>query len=39
MALACASRAYVMESGAISIEGPSSDLQRSEAIQSLYLGR
>ena len=39
MALACASRAYVMESGAISIEGSSSDLQRSEAIQSLYLGR
>jgi branched-chain amino acid transport system ATP-binding protein len=39
MALACATRAYVMESGAISIEGTSADLQQSEAIQSLYLGR
>ena len=38
MALDCASRAYVLESGAISLEGRSEDLQRHEAIQSLYLG-
>jgi ABC-type branched-subunit amino acid transport system ATPase component len=28
----------VMESGAISLEGSSAELQQSEAIQSLYLG-
>jgi branched-chain amino acid transport system ATP-binding protein len=37
MALDCASRAYVMESGAISLHGPSKDLQQSEVIKSLYL--
>jgi branched-chain amino acid transport system ATP-binding protein len=39
MALDCASRAYVLESGAISLEGASNDLRQSEAIKSLYLGR
>jgi branched-chain amino acid transport system ATP-binding protein len=39
MALGCASRAYVLESGAISLQGSSDELQKSEAIKSLYLGR
>lgn len=39
MALDCASRAYVLESGAISLHGTSEDLQQGEAVKSLYLGR
>jgi len=39
MALTCATRAYVLESGAVTLEGASQDLQQSEAIKSLYLGR
>jgi branched-chain amino acid transport system ATP-binding protein len=39
MALDCASRAYVMESGAISLHGASKDLQQSEVVKSLYLER
>ena len=39
MALDCASRAYVLESGAISLQGSSAELRQQEAIQSLYLGR
>ncbi len=39
MALTCATRAYVLESGAVTLEGRSEDLQQSEAIKSLYLGR
>ena len=38
MALDCASRAYVLESGNISLEGRSHDLRSSDAIKSLYLG-
>ena len=38
MALDCASRAYVIESGHISLEGPSGSLRESAAIKSLYLG-
>jgi branched-chain amino acid transport system ATP-binding protein len=38
MALDCASRAYVIESGHISLEGPSESLRESVAIKSLYLG-
>jgi branched-chain amino acid transport system ATP-binding protein len=38
MALDCASRAYVIESGHISLEGPSESLRESAAIKSLYLG-
>jgi len=38
VALECATRAYVLESGNISIEGRSGDLQRTDAITSLYLG-
>jgi len=39
MALTCATRAYVLESGAITLAGHAADLLQSEAIQSLYLGR
>jgi branched-chain amino acid transport system ATP-binding protein len=39
MALACASRAYVLESGNISIEGRSDELKQTDAIKSLYLGQ
>jgi branched-chain amino acid transport system ATP-binding protein len=39
MALSCATRAYVLESGAVTLEGRADDLQQSEAIKSLYLGR
>ena len=39
MALGCASRAYVLESGAISLQGTSDQLRSTEAIKSLYLGR
>jgi branched-chain amino acid transport system ATP-binding protein len=38
MALDCASRAYVLESGAISLAGTSAELQQTEEIRSLYLG-
>jgi branched-chain amino acid transport system ATP-binding protein len=38
MALACGSRAYVLESGRISLEGRSEELQQNDAIKSLYLG-
>jgi branched-chain amino acid transport system ATP-binding protein len=38
MALECASRAFVLESGAVSLQGSSTELKRSEAIMSLYLG-
>lgn len=38
MALECAARAYVLESGSISLTGDAADLARSEAIKSLYLG-
>ena len=38
MALDCASRAYVLESGNLSIEGKSDDLRQTDAIKSLYLG-
>lgn len=38
MALACCSRAYVLESGTISLEGDADALRRSEAIKRLYLG-
>jgi branched-chain amino acid transport system ATP-binding protein len=39
MALDCASHAYVLESGVISLHGAAQDLQQSEAVKSLYLGR
>lgn len=38
MALACAGRAYVLESGIISLEGQSEQLRQTDAIKSLYLG-
>ncbi len=38
MALACASRAYVLESGAVSVEGSANELLASDAIKNLYLG-
>jgi branched-chain amino acid transport system ATP-binding protein len=38
MALSCCSRAYVLESGRISLEGDADRLRRSEAIKRLYLG-
>jgi branched-chain amino acid transport system ATP-binding protein len=38
MALACANRAYVLESGRISLEGNAEELQQSEAVRRLYLG-
>jgi branched-chain amino acid transport system ATP-binding protein len=38
MALACAGRAYVLESGNISLEGGSERLKQTDAIKSLYLG-
>jgi branched-chain amino acid transport system ATP-binding protein len=38
MALACATRAYVLESGSISLEGSAAELRESDAIKSLYLG-
>jgi branched-chain amino acid transport system ATP-binding protein len=38
MALACCSRAYLLESGKISLEGDADALRHSEAIQRLYLG-
>jgi branched-chain amino acid transport system ATP-binding protein len=38
MALACASRAYVLESGSVSLEGNADELRESDAIKDLYLG-
>ena len=38
IALDCASRAYVLESGKISLEGRSDELRQTDAIKSLYLG-
>jgi branched-chain amino acid transport system ATP-binding protein len=38
MALACAGRAYVLESGNISLEGGAEELKQTDAIKSLYLG-
>jgi branched-chain amino acid transport system ATP-binding protein len=38
MALSCSSRAYVLESGAISVEGTSEALKRTDAIKDLFLG-
>ena len=38
IALDCASRAYVLESGKISLEGSSDELRQTDAIKSLYLG-
>jgi branched-chain amino acid transport system ATP-binding protein len=38
VALDCASRAYVLESGNISLEGQSEQLRQTDAIKSLYLG-
>ena len=37
-ALALANRAYVMETGTIAMEGPSSDLAKNPAVQRTYLG-
>lgn len=38
MALGCAQRAYVLESGRISLEGPAAALKESETVRRLYLG-
>jgi branched-chain amino acid transport system ATP-binding protein len=38
MALSCSSRAYVLESGAISVEGPTEALRQTDAIRDLFLG-
>jgi branched-chain amino acid transport system ATP-binding protein len=38
MALSCSSRAYVLESGAISVEGTADTLKRTDAIKDLFLG-
>jgi branched-chain amino acid transport system ATP-binding protein len=38
MALACATRAYVLESGHISLAGDVAELRRSDTIRNLYLG-
>ncbi len=38
MALSCSSRAYVLESGAISVEGTADALKRTDAIKDLFLG-
>jgi branched-chain amino acid transport system ATP-binding protein len=38
MALSCASRAYVLESGSVSLAGDAAELKQSDAIKSLYLG-
>jgi branched-chain amino acid transport system ATP-binding protein len=39
MALGCAQRAYVLESGRISLEGEAAALEQSETVRRLYLGR
>ena len=38
MALACANRVYVLESGRISLEGNAEELKQSETVRRLYLG-
>ena len=38
MALRCASRAYVLESGAVSVEGTADALEQSDVIKHLFLG-
>ena len=38
IALDCATRAYVLESGNLSLEGRSDELRQTDAIKSLYLG-
>ena len=38
MALNVASRGYVMETGRIAIEGPSSELKTNEQVRMTYLG-
>jgi branched-chain amino acid transport system ATP-binding protein len=38
MALDCATRAYVLESGHISLQGDAAELKSSDAIKNLYLG-
>jgi branched-chain amino acid transport system ATP-binding protein len=37
MALGCASRAYVLDSGNVALEGAADQLQRSETVKKLYL--
>lgn len=39
MALDCASWVYILDSGAITLEGSSEDLQKTETVRKLYLGR
>ena len=39
MALACANRAYVLESGRILLEGSAAELQQTETVRRLYLGQ
>jgi branched-chain amino acid transport system ATP-binding protein len=38
MALSCAQRAYVLESGRIVLEGEAREIERSETVRKLYLG-
>ena len=38
MALQIATRAYVMETGRITLEGPAPDLRRNEHVKRAYLG-
>ena len=38
MALDVAHRAYVMETGQITLEGPAAELKTNEAVQKAYLG-
>jgi branched-chain amino acid transport system ATP-binding protein len=38
MALGCATRAYVLESGRIVLEGKALEIERSETVRRLYLG-
>jgi branched-chain amino acid transport system ATP-binding protein len=38
LALAAASRAYVLETGRIAVSGSADDLNRNEAIRRSYLG-
>jgi branched-chain amino acid transport system ATP-binding protein len=38
MALACSTRAYVLESGSISLQGLSEEMRKTDSIRTLYLG-
>ena len=38
MALTLSSHAYVMETGRVALEGPSSDLKNNDEVRRLYLG-